>query len=52
MDECNGCVREDSTDICEHIEFCHHCRRAYYDPFERSIHADLYDKEEKDETNS
>lgn len=49
MDECKGCVSYESTDICEHIDFCMHCKRAYYEPFERSIHADLYTKKEKEE---
>lgn len=49
LDECEGCVRCHSTNICEYIEFCIHCKRAYYEPFERSIHADLYEKKEDED---
>lgn len=46
MDECRGCIWDNSTDICIHLQFCTRCKRAYYEPFERSIHADLYTKKE------
>lgn len=42
MSECNGCKYENSTDIKVHLEFCTHCKRAYYSEDERDIHEDKY----------
>ena len=42
MSECNGCKYENNTDIKVHLEFCTHCKRAYYSEDERDIHEDKY----------
>lgn len=42
IDECLGCVYEESDDIKIHLEYCSHCRRAYYDPDARELHEDKF----------
>lgn len=42
LDECLGCVYEESDDIKVHLEYCIHCKRAYYSEEDRDIHEDRY----------
>lgn len=43
-DKCEGCKRESAMDITLHLEYCSHCKRAYFTEFEQKIHKDLYEK--------
>ena len=42
-DICNGCKREFSTDIKEHMQYCMHCVRGINDP--DGATGDYYDGE-------
>lgn len=42
LEECLGCIYEESDDIRVHLEYCTQCRRAYYDLDARNLHDDKY----------
>ena len=42
LDECLGCVYEGSDDIKVHLEYCTHCKRAYYSEEDRDMNEDRY----------
>ena len=44
---CEGCKREKSIDISEHLQYCTHCKRAYWFKEEQDVHEDLYELKEK-----
>lgn len=42
LDECLGCMYEESEDIRVHMEYCSGCCRAYYDPDLRNLYDDKF----------
>lgn len=43
MNDCKGCIYENSTDIEVHLEFCTNCKRAYSNEEDREFHEDKYE---------
>lgn len=42
LDECLGCMYEESDDIRVHLEYCSHCSRAYYNEEDRELNEDKF----------
>lgn len=42
LDECLGCIYEESDHIRVHLEYCIDCKRAHYDPDIRNLFDDKF----------